>query len=106
MKFLKWLKALRAPKKAQAPKRTTEELVAWLQDYANRNHCYVAMNEPLYSPKFKSFQSPPELQYDSEDGDWCWCGKGARWLDREIPEDLRRAPYPDYRVVYSPKTEA
>lgn len=103
MKFLKWLKALRAPKKE---KRTTEDLVAWLQDYADKNHCYVAMNEPLYSPRFKAFQSRPELRYDHEDGDWCWCGKGARWLDWDIPEDLQSAPDPDFHVIYSPKMEA
>ena len=81
-----------------------KDLEAWLQKYADDNGVFVAMDQPLYSSKFHSFTSMPELKYDSEDGAWCWHGLRNRWIDDIIPENLRSmARGVDYKKVYVPR---
>jgi len=43
------------------------------------------------------------LYRDNDDGYWYWTGKNHRWIDDEIPEELRRAPNPNFRVIYRPE---
>lgn len=89
--------------KQQVPAGTTEDLVKWLQDYANEHRCYVAMDEPIYSPKFHTFTESPMLYHEDDEGYWYWSGKNRHWIDDKIPENLRRAPDPDFRVIYRPE---
>jgi hypothetical protein len=89
--------------RSRCPRAPAEDLVKWLQAYANEHHCYVAMDEPLYSPRFHTFTENPMLYRDNDDGYWYWTGKNHRWIDDEIPEELRRAPNPNFRVIYRPE---
>lgn len=82
---------------------SVKDLEAWLQKYANDHGVFVAIDQPLYDPKFHSFTCMPELKYDSEDGAWHWHGLGHRWIDRDIPEELRSMRGGDYKIVYAPR---
>lgn len=83
---------------------SVKDMEAWLQKYADDHGVFVAMDQPLYSPKFHSFTCMPELKYDSEDGVWHWIGLGHRWIDMDIPEELRSMTQGvDYKKVYAPR---
>jgi len=87
---------------------TKEDLVKHLQYLANNLGCYVAMDQPIYSPiAIYAFRYKPELSYDPEEGDHYWVNSGhgkyyVRITDLVPAKMLEFAADLDYQNIYSP----